>query len=97
MYRLDNNLLTKIYEYDNTYKEISNVVLTEMKLKFLINPNLNNHDTTEWTYRISTWKQQVPRQVHIPTIKYQYLPQIECNDTLQKLIGAIIYKANTYK
>ena len=28
MYRLDNNLLTKIYEYDNTYKELFNVVLT---------------------------------------------------------------------
>ena len=97
MYRLNSHLLTRIYEYDNTYKELLNVILTEMKLKSLINPSLNSYDTAEWTYRISKWKQKVPTQVHIPTIKYKHLPQIECNDTLQKLIDAIIYKANTYK
>ena len=82
MYRLDNNLLTKIYEYDSTYKELFNVVLSEMKLKFLVNPSLNNYDTTAWTYRISKWKQNVPREVYIPTIKYKHLPQIECSNTI---------------
>ena len=66
MYRLDNNLLTKIYEYDSTYKEVFNVVLTEMKLKFSANPSLNNHKVSEWRSRICKWKHKEPTQVHIP-------------------------------
>ena len=97
MYRLDNNLLTKIYEYDSTYKELFNVVLTEMKLKFLANPSLNSYDTAEWSYRISKWRNTGPTQVHIPIIKYNHLQQLECSKTIQKLIDAIVYKANAYK
>ena len=67
-----------------------------MKLKILVNPSLNSYDTAEWTYRISKWKHKEPTQVHIPTIKYKNLQQIKCSNTIQKLIDAIIYKANTY-
>ena len=67
--RLNNHLLTKIYEYDNTYKDLFNVVPTELKLKFLVNPSLNNYDTVEWVYRISKWKHREHTQICIPTIK----------------------------
>ena len=97
LYRLNDHLLTKIYEYDNTYKELFNIVLFELRLKFLTNPSLNNYDTVEWIYRISKWKHKEPTQVDIPTIKYKHLQQIESNNTIQSLIDAIIYKANTYK
>ena len=97
MYRLNDHPLTKIYEYDNTYKELFDIVLTELKFKFLINPSLNNYDAVEWKYWISKWKDKEPTQVYIPTIKYKHLQQIESNNTIQSLIDAIIYKANTYK
>ena len=38
--KLNNDLLTHIYIYDNTYNEFFNVVLTELKLQYLVNPNL---------------------------------------------------------
>jgi len=95
--KLPPNIIGLIYEYDNTYKYIFNVTLTELKLNSLVNPNLNNHDTIEWLYRISKWKHKEPIQIYIPTIKYNYLQQIETSKTIQNLIEAITYKVNTYK
>lgn len=94
--RLNNNTLTKIYEYDNTYKELFNVVLTELKIQCLVNPTLNNYDMDEWIHRVSKWKHEAPTVIHIPTINYKHLQQIEQNNTIQDLIDTIIYKAITY-
>jgi len=93
--RLNKHLLTKIYEYHNTYKDLFNVVITELTL--LVNPSLNNYDTVEWIYRTSKWKHKEPTQIYIPTFKYKYLQQIENSKTIQNLIDAITYKVNTYK
>lgn len=95
--RLNNHLLTKIYEYDNTYKDLFNVVLTELKIKCLVNPSLNTYDTDEWIHRISKWKHGEPTHIYIPTIKYKYLKQIENNNTIQHLIETISYKVDNNK
>ena len=95
--RLNNHLLTKIYEYDNTYKDLFNVVLTELKIKCLVNPSLNNYDTDEWIHRISKWEHNEPTQIYIPTVKYKYLQQIENDNTIQELIETITYKVNKFK
>ena len=50
--KLTPNLITLIYEYDNTYREIFNVVLEELQITVKIRPKYNN-------YTYEQWKQQL--------------------------------------